>query len=89
MIKLKNNYFIESDGTQLILKQKKTAKRKDTEEEYEKEDVLGYYLTLQMAFEGYMRNVILENVKEKDMQIENVIEMIKELKEEFKSIDKL
>lgn len=60
MILLKNDCFIESDGTQYILKREITREKKDSKEQYKADVTIGYYGELSQALEGYTRTTMLE-----------------------------
>lgn len=87
MIKLQNNYQIDSDGTQFILKRSRIAKKEDTGEEYEAFEVAGYYGGLQMALKGYCRKVLLDKTKCEAVSLYQVLDMLKELKKEIEAYD--
>lgn len=72
MINLENNYFIESDGTQFILKRNCEAEKKDTKEKYIRVDSIGYYSDLSLALQGYVRQILLEDVKKETLTINEV-----------------
>lgn len=85
MIKLKNGYSIESDGTQYILKVEKEGVRKETKEPYTYASVQGYYGSLDQALSGYCRHYMLDKTSEKDLMLSEVKTFIAELKEEIKA----
>lgn len=90
MIKLKNGYSIESDGTQYILKVekegvRKEGVRKETKEPYTYESIQGYYGCLDQALSGYCKYCMLDKVNEKDLTLSEVKTLIKELHEEIKA----
>ena len=87
MIKLLNDYFIESDGTQYILKEIVTREKKETKEKYKAEQTVGYYGELSQALNGYCRNVMMNYVKENDICLLKVLEKIEELKKEIKAYE--
>ena len=87
MIKLQNDYFIESDGTQYILKEIVKRKKKETKEKYKAEQIVGYYGELSQALNGYCRNVMMNYVKENDVCLLKVLEKIEELKKEIEAYD--
>lgn len=72
MINLENNYFIDSDGTQFILKRNCEAEKKDTKEKYIRVDSIGYYSDLNLALQGYVRELMLEDVQAKTLTINEV-----------------
>lgn len=87
MIKLKNGYFIESDGTQYILKVEKEGIRKETKEPYTYEVIRGFYGCLGQALNGYYRCCLLEKVKREDLTLDEIKTLIKELHEEIKAYE--
>ena len=87
MIKLKNDYFIESDELQYVLKRKKISKKKDTGEEYETEEILGYYGDLEKALNGYSKKMMLKYVSSENVTLMDVLNKLKELEEEIKAYD--
>lgn len=87
MIKLKNDYFIESDELQYILKRKKISKKKDTGEEYETEEILGYYGDLEKVLNGYSKKMMLKYVSSENVTLMDVLNKLKELEEEIKAYD--
>lgn len=87
MIKLQNNFFIESDGTQYTLKQTVMREKKETKEKYEAEQIIGYYSELSQALNGYVRFVMLDKTKSEAVSLYQVLDMLKELKEEIKAYE--
>lgn len=87
MIKLKNGYSIESDGTQYILKVEKEGVRKETKEPYTYATIQGYYGDLDQALSGYCKYCMLDKVNEKDLTLSEVKTLIKELHEEIKAYE--
>lgn len=79
MINLENNYFIDSDGTQFILKRNCEAEKKDTKEKYIRVDSIGYYSDLSLALKGYVRELMLEDVQEKALTINEVKEKLDQI----------
>lgn len=84
MIKLQNGYCIESDGTQYILKSKVFRTKKDTGEEYEDFEARGYYGKLDEALNGYVNKVILDKTKCESVSLYQILDTLKEIKEEIK-----
>lgn len=87
MIKLQNNCFIESDGTQYTLKKVVIREKKDTKEKYEAESAIGYYSELSQVLNGYVRFVMLDKTKSEAVSLYQVLDMLKELKEEIKAYE--
>lgn len=79
MINLENNYFIDSDGTQFILKRNCEAEKKDTKEKYIRVDSIGYYSDLSLALKGYVRELMLEDVQAKILTINEVKEKLDQI----------
>lgn len=87
MIKLQNDYFIHSDGTQHILTKKVVREKKETKEKYEAAQLIGYYSELSQALNGYVRFVMLDKTKSEAVSLYQVLDMLKEIKEEIKAYD--
>lgn len=87
MILLENDYQIDSDGTQFILKRSKTAVKQETKEEYETLETVGYYSELSQALRGYCRKVMLDYTKCEAVPLYQVLDKLKELKEEIKAYE--
>lgn len=87
MIKLQNNFFIESDGTQYTLKKIVIRENKETKEKYEDKEKVGYYSELSQALNGYVRFVMLDKTKGEAVSLYQVLDMLKELKEEIKAYE--
>lgn len=87
MIKLQNDYSILSDGTQYTLTKKVIREKKETKEKYEAEQVIGYYSELSQALNGYVRFVMLDKTKSESVSLYQVLDMLKELKEEIKAYE--
>lgn len=84
MIKLQNGYCIESDGTQYILKSKVKRQKKETGEEYEAEEIRGYYGKLDQALNGYADKVMLDYTQFDAIPLYQILDKLKEIKEEIK-----
>ena len=84
MIRLKNNYQIQSDGNsyQLIYETDKTDK--DGNLIY---SIEGYYSSLEQCLQGYSRKVVMNKVAEQDLCLYDVLNELKELKKEIKQYD--
>lgn len=87
MIKLQNDYSIISDGTQYTLTKKVMREKKETKEKYEAEQIIGYYSELSQALSGYVRFVMLDRTKSEAVSLYQVLDMLKELKEEIKAYE--
>ena len=84
MIRLKNNYQIQSDGNsyQLIYETDKTDK--DGNLIY---SIEGYYSSLEQCLQGYSHKVVMNKVAEQDLCLYDVLNELKELKKEIKQYD--
>ncbi len=82
MLQLKHNYFIDSDGSCLKLCMR--AVRHDDEANTDREVVtlVGYYTELTMALKSYTRHVVNEHIKDNDMTLRQVLNLLNELDEE-------
>ena len=83
MIKLKNGFYIKSDGTQFMLCTIKESTKKETGEKSSREEVLAYCGTLEQALNAYRKEAMLKKVAEEDMELKDVLKAIKELKNEI------
>ena len=86
MINLENNYFIDSDGTQFILKQNYTIKQKDTGKEKESTRALGYYITLGQSLNGYLNQLALNKTYSEDLTAKELFDYLKQEKEKVNEI---
>lgn len=82
MLQLKHNYFIDSDGS--CLKLCKRAVRHDDEANTDREVVslVGYHTDLSTALRSYIRSVVNEHIKDNDMTLSLVLDLLNELDEE-------
>lgn len=87
MIKLQNDYSIISDGTQYTLTKKVIREKKETKEKYEAEQIIGYYIELSQALNGYVRFVMLDYTKYESVSLYQVLDKLKELEKEIKAYD--
>lgn len=87
MIKLQNNYFIDADDKQFILKQIIIREKKDTKEKYEDADSVGYYTSLSQALKGYVNKVMLDKTRCESVSLYQVLDTLKEIKEEIKAYE--
>ena len=80
MIIIDGRYVIDTDPLNFILKEKKTKQNgKHIGEEYY--SVVGYFSTLQDAFEGYIELCLTNDMidkKEKETEIRDVIDAVNE-----------
>ena len=77
MVKLNEGFFIESDGTQFILKQNYMIKQKDTGEEKESTRVLGYYVTLGQSLNGYLNQLALNKTYSEDLTAQEMLDYLR------------
>lgn len=84
MLNLKHDYFIDSDGN--CLKLCKRAVRHDDEANTDREVVtlIGYHTDLSTALKSYTRHVVNEHIKDNDMTLRQVLNLLNELDEEVK-----
>lgn len=84
MLNLKHDYFIDSDGN--CLKLCKRAVRYDDEANTDREVVtlIGYHTDLSTALKSYTRHVVNEHIKDNDMTLRQVLNLLNELDEEVK-----
>lgn len=83
MIKLKNGFYIKSDGLQFLLCTNRESTNKTTNEKYNREEVLAYCGTLEQALNAYKKEAMLKKVAEENMDLKDVLKAIKELKNEI------
>lgn len=86
MLKLNNGFFLESDETQFILKQNYTIKKKGTGEEKESTRVLGYYVELKQALNGYINQLALNKTYSEDLTAKELFDYLKQEKEKVNEI---
>lgn len=84
MIRLKNDYTIQSDGSCFILMKDTKKLSKEGKVIYSNE---GYYSGLSNALEGYIRKIVAKNISENDLTLKEVRKIINELKYEIKEYD--
>lgn len=82
MLNLKHNYFIDSNGN--CLKLCKRAIRHDYETNTTKVVVtpIGYHSDLSTALKSYTRHVVNAHIKDNDMTLRQVLNLLNELDEE-------
>ena len=86
MLKLNNGFFVESDETQFILKQNCTIKKKDTGGEKESTRVIGYYVELKQALNGYINQLALNKTYSEDLTAKELFDYLKQEKEKINEI---
>lgn len=87
MIQLNNNFRIDSDGTQYILRRSKTAVKQETKEEYETLETIGYYGELSQSLKAYCRKVMLDYTKCEAVSLYQVLDKLEELEKEIKAYE--
>lgn len=85
MIKLKNGFYVKSDGLQFLLCTNRESTNKTTNEKYNREETLAYCGNMEQVLNSYCKETMLKKVVEEDMELKDVLKAIKELKEEIKS----
>ena len=95
MIKINDEYYIEADTNNYMLKQvhyveKINHKSDGTDESlgiYRQDLVIGYYATIDMALKGYLKHKSRDIVSKKDF--ESIQEYLKYIEKLDKELDKL
>ena len=77
MVIINEKYQVISDETQFILKQNYTIKKKDTEEEKETTRVLGYYVELKQALNGYINQLALNKTYAEDLTAQEMLDYLR------------
>lgn len=72
------NYKIESDGIQYILKEIVTRRKKGTEEEYEGEEVIGYYTQFESLIKALQKTMMLKKVRDNDLTLNEALQASEE-----------
>lgn len=86
MIKLQNGYSIVSDGKSYTLVQDAIQKSKDGAETEIKKQI-SFHSTLSSALQGYSNCVMADLVSNVDLDLEDLMKAIIELKKEIKAYD--
>lgn len=87
MIELINDWFIDSDGMQYILRQRKISKRKDTEEEYETSKDYGYYPTISAAVQACIKKYMMQKVQTNEItSLQSFVDEVNACKTEINSL---
>lgn len=85
MLKINDEYYIEGETNDFILKQVHYAEKKDTGEKVRQDLVIGYYATVDIALKGYLKHKGREIIQKKDFEsIKEYLDYIKKLDEEMK-----
>ena len=83
MIILKNNFFIDSDGNQYILKEVKKYFSEKQNDFVNKENAIGFCVGLDRALEMYANECLKRKVQCESLHLNEVAEEIKKLKAEI------
>lgn len=86
MIKLQNGYSIVSDGKSYTLVQDAIQKSKDGSETEIKKQI-SFHSTLSSALQGYSNCVMADLVANVDLDLEDLMKAIIELKKEIKAYE--
>lgn len=85
MLKLKNNYILDSDGRSYTLRRKtdKTNKKGN-------QIILtcGYYSDLETSIQGYLSRLLLDEINNRDMDAKELTTYLKELRDEVRNVRK-
>lgn len=86
MIKINDEYYIEADTNNYMLKQVHFVKTKEGKEE--RQDLtIGYYATIDVALKGYLKHKSRDIVSKKDF--ESIDKYLKYIEKLDKELDKL
>lgn len=87
MIKINDEYYIDTDNCSYVLKKVHYAKDKKTVEEIRQDISVGYYATIDIALKGYLKHKSREIVSKKDFEsIKEYLEYIKKLDKSLKEM---
>lgn len=87
MIKINDEYYIDTDTCSYVLKKVHYAKDKKTGEEIRQDISVGYYATIDIALKGYLKHKGREIVSKKDFEsIKEYLEYIKKLDKSLKEM---
>ena len=81
MIRLKNNYQIQSDGNSYQLVYNTDKLDKEGKQIY---TTCGYYSGLEQALQAYSRRLVMDKVANEDICLYDVLNELKEIKREIK-----
>lgn len=82
MLNLKHDYFIDSDGSCLKLCKRYVRYDYETNTTNVVVTPIGYHSNLSMALKSYTRHVVNEYIKDNDMTLRQVLNLLNELDEE-------
>lgn len=87
MIKINDEYYIDGETNDFVLKQVHYVENKKTKEKTRQDITLGYYGTVSIALKGYLKHRSREIVHNKDFEsIKEYLEYIKELDKSLKEM---
>ena len=87
MIKINNEYYIDGETNNFILKQVHYAENKETGEKKRQDLIIGYYGTVDIALKGYLKHRSREIVHNKDFEsIKEYLKYIEKLDKELEEI---
>lgn len=87
MIKINDEYYIDTDTYSFVLKKVHFAKDKKTGKEIRQDISVGYYATIDIALKGYLKHKSREIVSKKDFEnIKEYLDYIKELDKKLKEM---
>jgi hypothetical protein len=95
MLKLKDNFFIDADETNVVLCEKVTfVAEKDSTHQvkgntYTRIDTLGYYSTIANALNAYLEIMIQRKISTVDLSLDEMIEYLNSIKQSVLSLTKL
>lgn len=73
MIKIDDDYFVEVNDLNFTLKHKYIATKKETGEQYERYENVGYYSNLKSAVEGYLDQKERKCMANAEMSLEQAL----------------
>lgn len=82
MLNLKHNYFIDSDGSCLKLCMRLVRYDDKTNTTKVVVTPIGYYSDLSTALKSYTRHVVNEHIKDNDVTLRQVLNLLNKLDEE-------
>lgn len=87
MINLINDWYVVSDGTQYILRERRIGKRKDTQEEYETSKDYGYYAKMNSAVKACVMHELMNGVTSGEIDtLSKYVKRMEELEEKLDSL---
>lgn len=84
MIKLIENYYIDSDEKNIILKEKVTRTKKEDSTKYEADNTLGYFSSIENAILALVNIVARKSIMTGEIStLKDYVDKIKDLKEQM------